>query len=124
MWIVSTSQMAPWLTASATDPTEQLQGTSSERFESLNIEKLEDGRYRAAIEYLDRSGEKRGFTFEGTHDELRRQIAQSEEMTPAARRHLIDALDMKGSGPMPHLWGPLDFESLMRAWRNGEWMQY
>jgi len=103
---------------------EQLQETISERFESLNVEKLEDGRYRAAIEYLDESGEKRSFQLEGTREELRRQIAENKEMDPAARQHLLDALDMKESWRMPRFWGPMDFEGLMRAWRDGEWMQY
>lgn len=103
---------------------EQLQETVSESFESLDVEKLEDGRYRAAIEYLDGSGDKRSFQFVGSRDELRRQIAQAKEMAPAARKHLLNALDMKGTWSMPQFWRPLDFENLMRAWRNGEWMQY
>lgn len=102
---------------------EQRQGVVEESFESLNVEKLEDGRYRASIEYLDKDGNKREFKFEGSREELRRQIGQTEEMAPAARKHLLNALDMKEAWPMPQFWGPLDFQDLMRAWRNGEWMR-
>lgn len=103
---------------------EHSQEVTSESFESLNVEKLEDGRYRASMEYSDRDGTERSFKFEGTRDEMHRQIAETKEMSPAARRQLLNAIDVKEAFPMPHLWGPLHFEDLMRAWRNGEWMQY
>ena len=103
---------------------EQRQKTVSESFESLNVQKLEDGRYRAAIEYLDEGGAKQSHVFEGTRDELRTQIGQSKDLPPTARKHLLNALNMKGGWPMPHFRGPLDFEELMRTWREGGWMQY
>lgn len=102
----------------------QRQEVISESFESLNVEKLEDGRYRASMEYLDRDGTKRSFKFEGSRDEMHRQIAETKEMSSVARRQLLNAIDVKEAFPMPHLWGPLHFKDLMRAWRNGEWMQY
>ncbi len=95
-----------------------------ESFESLNVQKLEDDRYRAAIEYLDEGGTKQSHVFEGNRHELRKQIGQSDDLPPAARKHLLNALDMKGGWPMPHFRGPLDFEELMRTWREGGWMQY
>ncbi len=103
---------------------EQRHETVTESFESLNVQKLEDGRYRAAIEYLDADGTKQNHVFEGTRDELRKQIGQSDELPPAARKHLLNALNMKGGWSMPRFWGPLDFEELMRTWREGGWMQY
>ncbi len=101
-----------------------LEETVTESFESLNVQKLEDGRYRASIEYLDAGGAKQSHVFEGTRDELRTQIGQSTDLPPMARKHLLNALDMKGGWPMPHFRGPLDFEELMRTWRKGGWMQY
>ena len=95
-----------------------------ERFESLKVEKLDNDRYRAAIEYLDADGKKRSHVFEGTLDELHKQIAQSKELPQAARKHLFNALSMRGGWPMPRFWVPLDFEELMRTWREGGWMQY
>lgn len=103
---------------------EQRQETVTESFESLNVQKLDDGRYRAAIEYLDAEGTKQSHVFEGTREELHKQISQSDKLPPAARENLLNALDMRGSWPMPRFWGPLDFEQLMRTWREGGWMQY
>ena len=101
---------------------EQRREVIEESFESLNVEKLEDGRYRASIAYLDNDGNKREFKFEGSREELRRQIDQTEEMAPAARKQLLAALDMKQAWPMPQFWMPLDFEDLMRAWRDQQWL--
>lgn len=105
-------------------PTGQRQEVISESFESLNVEKHEDGRYRVSMEYLDRDGTKRRFELEGTSEEIRRQIGETKDMPPMARRRLLNAIDDNEAFPMPHLWGPLHFNDLMRAWRDGEWMQY
>lgn len=102
----------------------QRQETLTESFESLNVEKLEDGRYRAAIEYLDADGNRQRYEFEGTWDELHKQIGQSKDLSPAARKHLLNTLNMNTGWPMRHFWRPLDFEELMRTWREGGWMQY
>ena len=93
-------------------------------FESLEVEKLEGDRYRAAIEYLAPDGDKRSHVFEGTREELRKQIGQSEDLPPPARKHLFNALDLKGGWPMPPFMGPFDFDELMHKWREGGWMQY
>jgi membrane-associated protease RseP (regulator of RpoE activity) len=65
-------------------------------FESLKVERTEGDRYRAAIEYLAPDGDKRSHVFEGTRDELREQIDQSEDLPPAGRKHLLNALNLKG----------------------------
>lgn len=101
---------------------EQPQQGLTKSFESLNIEKLEDGQYRAAIEYLDADGNKLSYEFKGSRKELQQQIAQSDKLPPAARRHLLNALNMKNDWPMPRFWGPLDLNQLMQTWRGGGWM--
>ncbi len=125
-FIAHPQQAWPFAVPHLMQPTaaEQRQKDVSESFESLNVEKRGDGSYRASIEYLEKDGVKRSFKFEGTGEELRRQIGETKAIAPAARRHLLDAIDMNDTFPMPHLWGPLRFNDLMRAWSNGEWMQY
>jgi len=103
---------------------EQLPETVTESFESLSVKRLEDGRYRAEIEYLDAAGTKKSHVFEGTREDLNGQINQSADLPPAARKHLLNALNMRGGWPMPRFWRPFEFEKLMRAWREGDWMQY
>jgi len=93
-------------------------------FESLKVERIEGDRYRAAIEYLAPDGDKRSHVFEGARDELREQIGQSEDLPPAGRNHLLNALSLKGGCPMPPFMGPFDFDELMHKWREGGWMPY
>lgn len=73
--------------------------TVTKTFESLNVERLENGRYRAAIEYQDANGNTKRHGFEGSRDELIAQIRQSPDLSPAARAHLLNALNMRGSWP-------------------------
>ncbi len=103
---------------------EQRWETLTQSFESLNVEKLDGDRYRAAIEYLAADGSKRSYVFEGTREELNEQIGQSQELPPTARKHLLNALNLKGGWPMPHFTGPFDFEEMMRMWREGGRMHY
>jgi hypothetical protein len=93
-------------------------------FESLKVERIEGDRYRAAIEYLAPDGDKRSHVFEGSRDELREQIGQSEDLPPAGRKHLLNALNLKGGRPMLPFMGPFDFDELMQKWREGGWTPY
>ena len=65
------------------------------------LQVIEGDRYRAAIEYLAPDGDKRSHVFEGSRDELREQIGQSEDLPPAGRKHLLNALNLKGGWPRP-----------------------
>ncbi len=99
-------------------------GTVTESFESLSVQKLADGRYKASIEYLDQDGTKQRYDFEGTREELRKQISRADQLPPIARKQLLNALNLKSPWQMPGFWGPMNFEDLFRTWEEGGWLQY
>lgn len=106
----------------------QRQETVSSSFVSLSIERVEGDRYRAAIAHLDAEGNAQRHEFEGTGDELRGQIRHSEELPPAARRQLLQALKLTGAWPMwgrgmPWFQDPFNPENLMRSWHENRWPQ-
>lgn len=101
---------------------EQAPPTVTETFESLNVEKLEDGRYRAAIEYVGPDGKKLSKVYEGSRNEVRQQIQQSQDLPMPARKLLLNALGMQPQlPPMPGFNGPFDIDQLMQHWRGGGW---
>ncbi len=63
-----------------------------EQFEAITIRKLGDGRYHAAIEFLDDHGEKKSFVAEGTYDEVREQIANNQDLPESRKNSLLNAL--------------------------------
>jgi len=92
-----------------------------ERFEALNVERLKNGRYRASIEYLDADGNKRSHEFEGSREELRRQIEQAKDMPPVARKHLLNALNFKNDLRMPQFFVPYNLRDFMQEWSRDDW---
>jgi hypothetical protein len=101
----------------------QDEGKFSESFESLSIKSLDKGRFKASIEYLDADGNKQHHEFEGTRQELHKQIRQAKNLPPQARRQLLNALGLRGHQPMsdrtwPGAQGPFNFEELMEWWRQ------
>ena len=101
----------------------QEEGKFSESFESLSIESLDQGRFKASIEFLDAEGNKQHHEFEGTRQELHKQIGQAKNLPPQARRQLLTALGLRGHRPMsdrpkPGVQGPYSYEELMEWWRQ------
>lgn len=72
-----------------------------ESFDSLTLDKLEDGSYKAVIEYLDQGGEKKKLEFTGTRDQIRQQILQQKDMPDIERKQLLDTLTSRDDLFMP-----------------------
>ncbi len=64
-------------------------------FESVRVQTLEHGRYRAEVSYKDRNNETISFTFEGNKQEIVAQIRQQQDL-PADKQHaLLQALNLR-----------------------------
>ncbi len=94
-----------------------------EVFESLAVERLPDGRYRAAIKYKGPDGKSQSFKFEGSREEIQQQIRESKELPTPARHQLLNAIGMADRPPFPEFGRPLNFDELMRLWQRGGWAQ-
>jgi hypothetical protein len=76
-------------------------------FDSLTLKKLDDNRYRAEIDYLDKDGQKQHHRFEGTREEIRSQIQAEKDLPSDEREHLLRGLNLQGQPVMPDFWyGP------------------
>lgn len=103
---------------------EQTPGSVSGTFESLHVEKLDNGRYRAAIEYIGPDGKKLSHVYEGSRNEVRQQIQQSQDLPMPARKQLLNALGMQlrlPPMPLPGFDGPFDPDQLLQQWRQHGW---
>lgn len=79
--------------------------TPSERpgwnsFDSMTLRKLDEKRFHASIQHTDKNGKLQKHEFEGTADEIHKQIMSDKDMLPNERTHLLRSLDLesKGSG--------------------------
>lgn len=72
-----------------------------ESFDSLTLDKQEDGSYKAVIEYLDKGGEKKKLEFAGTRGQIRQQILQQKDMPDIERKQLLDSLTSRDDLLMP-----------------------
>ena len=121
-------QRAPWQMPHPMMPPmqgpEQTPGNVNGTFESLNVERLDNGRYRAAIEYIGPDGKKLSHVYEGSRNDLRQQIQQSQDLPMPARKQLLNALGMHlrlPPMPLPGFDGPFDPDQLMQQWREHGW---
>lgn len=63
-----------------------------ESFQSMSVVKNPDGKYSAVVEFLDDSGNKKRFEYEGTRDEISAQVKKEKELPDPLKRQLLDAL--------------------------------
>lgn len=63
-----------------------------EAFAAISLTKLDDGRYQAAIEYLDDEGNKKRLEFEGSRAEIRDQILRQDDLPEIERNQLLEML--------------------------------
>ena len=63
-----------------------------ENFQSLSVAKQPDGKYKAAVEYLDGKGNKKRFEYEGTRDEIAAQVRKERDLPGPMKQQLLDAL--------------------------------
>jgi hypothetical protein len=82
-----------------------------ETFDSLSLQKVEDGRFQAEIQYLDANGDLKKHQFTGSRDDIRGQILRQQDLPRAERDQLLDALSARDdiapiAGPFGHQPGP------------------
>ena len=70
------------------------QGLAWDSFESVQVNTLADGRYRAEISYKDEKGKVKSLTFEGKRDELEGLINKQEGLPMEKKQALLNALNM------------------------------
>jgi len=67
--------------------------TSWETFDAMKLSRLDNNRWRAEIEYRAKDGKKEHKTFEGTREEIRKDIQATNDLPPDEGAHLLRALD-------------------------------
>jgi hypothetical protein len=63
-------------------------------FESVQVQTLPNGRYRAEVTYKDNANNRKQFSFEGTQEEIRDQIQKNASLPEDKKQALLDALNM------------------------------
>jgi hypothetical protein len=90
------------------------------QFSSMSLRSLDAERFRAEIEYKDEAGEVKKWSFEGTREEIRRDLQESKEVPAQLRRQMLRNLDFSrrpGAGMgsfrlmMPRLGGGIFIDS-------------
>lgn len=87
-----------------------------EAFDSLSLQKRQDGSYQAEIQYLDASGSLQKHQFTGSRDEIRDQVARQSDLPPVERRQLLDALSARGG--LDPMVAPFGQPMMLPPWFN------
>jgi serine protease Do len=87
---------APAITTPPSPLIASLNGRSPawEKFDSLTMKNLGKGRYKVEIAYLAKDGRLEHRGFEGTREEIRRDILAQKDMPESEREDLLAALNM------------------------------
>ncbi len=95
----------PWAPLSPLLPDWQRPRTKTrnhwENFDSLSLKKLDANRFRAEISCFDKDGKTRKHTFEGTREELRKQIESEKDLSEDERDQMLDGLDLHSQFQFP-----------------------
>ncbi len=67
-------------------------------FSSMTIKSLDGDRFHAEIEFKNDKGDTLKRSFDGTRDEIKKEIEADKEMPDAIRQQLLRSLDVGGSG--------------------------
>lgn len=76
-----------------------------DRFDSLSLEKLDDGSFQAQIKYLNADGKLVTKSYTGTRQAIQEQILKQDDMPSIEREQLINALTARDGDPF--MFGPL-----------------
>lgn len=79
-------------------------GNKWKSFHSLSLKKLDGNRYRAEVSYFDKDGKTQTHVFEGTREEIHKQIQDAKDLPEEERDQLLDGLEMH-----PHFGFPSGF---------------
>ncbi len=66
-----------------------------DKFDTVEVKTLSNGRYRAVVSFKDKNDEIRTFTFEGEKQEIVQQIEQLPELPGDKKRALLRALNLQ-----------------------------
>ncbi|RMF39412.1 MAG: PDZ domain-containing protein [Planctomycetota bacterium] len=69
-------------------------------FESMTVTKLEDGRYKVEINYVDADEKQIHREYVGTREEIKKAIDADRDLPPEERQHLLRTLDMQERPPV------------------------
>lgn len=69
-----------------------------EAFDSLTLRKTGDNKFKVEIQYLDKAGKVQRHAFEGSRDEIRRDIDAEKDLPASERQHLLSGLGLSSSG--------------------------
>lgn len=64
-------------------------------FQSVQVNALANGRYRAEIHYKDQQNQDKRFTFEGTREEITQQIQQQKDLPKEKQQALLNAFNLR-----------------------------
>jgi hypothetical protein len=68
-----------------------------QEFDSLSLNSLGKGRYKASVDYLNGKGVKRHLEFQGTRDEIRQSIEGRSDIPADERQRVLQALQLDQS---------------------------
>lgn len=74
---------------------QQKQSSAWDEFQSVQINSLANGRYRAEIHYKNQQNQDKRFTFEGTREEITQQIQQQNDLPQEKKQALLNAFTMQ-----------------------------
>ena len=115
MWHRYTHPMAP-----LGGPTSETSADNWETFDSISLEKRQDGSYQAKIQYRDVNGKLVSQQFTGSREEIRQQILQQSDLPPVERDQLLDAVSARDDGGWPvGPVGPFGYRMPMPPWVHG-----
>ncbi len=66
-----------------------------ESFDSLSLNKLPDGSFKAEVQYLDQDGKRMKQEFTGSRNAIRQQIMEQADLPAVERQQLLDALSAR-----------------------------
>jgi hypothetical protein len=72
-----------------------------EDFDSLSLKKINKDKFRAEVQYLDKENKTRKHVFEGTREEIRKDIQSQKDLKPEERAQLLRSLGLASSDQFP-----------------------
>jgi hypothetical protein len=82
-----------------------------ESFDSLSLKKLDDGNFKADIQFLGQDGKLEKKEFKGTRDSIRDQILSQKDLPSPERYQLLEALSARDYYMPPSVWFAPEFYS-------------
>jgi hypothetical protein len=85
----------PWDRTHREGPAERTSGWES--FDSMTLKNLGDNRFSVDVKYLDKNGKLQHRAFEGTREEIHKDIQAQKDLPELERDQLLRSLDLRGS---------------------------